>query len=114
MSRLRLLQRTAVGIVLTAPILALLPSPANAIGRYDSVTMSCASIRSTIRAEGAVIMRWPSSQSASRTLYDRFVANERFCGPNEDTEWKSIPAADSRQCRLFRCAPQKQRRFFFR
>ena len=43
--------------------LTLLPLQAQAISRYNSTSMSCAQVRATVRAEGAVIMRWRSSRS---------------------------------------------------
>jgi hypothetical protein len=74
---------------------------AHAISRYTSTSMSCASIKSAIRSEDAVILRWKSSQGNPR--YDRFVANSGYCDHRERAVPAYVPSSDQKSCAVKNC-----------
>ncbi len=78
-------------------------SPAFAISRYNSQSMSCQSARAAIHNEGAVILRYPSKRVQGMTLYDRYIRNSRYCEANEYAEWTTIPTKDNPRCRVLNC-----------
>lgn len=78
-------------------------SPALAISRYNSQSMSCQSARAAVHNEGAVILRYPSKRVAGMSLYDRYVRNSRFCDANKYAEWTTIPTKDNPRCRVLNC-----------
>jgi hypothetical protein len=87
-------------------------SEASAISRYDSPSMTCAAILSTIRAEGAVILRWPSTENTGNVLYDRFVAGPLHCSAGQTTKSKFIPSAGGKQCAVWRCGEDERFKLF--
>lgn len=54
-------------------------TPALAISRYSSMSMTCAEARAIINRERAVIMRYPARRTPNMTLYDRYVADSGAC-----------------------------------
>jgi hypothetical protein len=76
-------------------------SPASAIYRVSSVGRTCATLRSIIDQQGAVLVTHPGTGGAG-TLYDRYVSWQGLCGPGYVTEDGWVPAKDG-QCRLSRC-----------
>ena len=86
--------------------LCVLASEAQAISRYNPTTMSCGEVKSTVRREGAVILRWTSPRGLP--LYNRYVANERFCRFNEEAETAYVPSSDRKSCPVYEC---RQRSF---
>ncbi|HRO66136.1 MAG TPA: hypothetical protein PL182_01075 [Pseudobdellovibrionaceae bacterium] len=54
--------------------------------------MSCAQLKQMVADEGAVIIY------SSNHIYDRFVANQQYCASGQETEWKTVNAADDAQC----------------
>lgn len=90
-------------VLLTALAIGVIATQAHAISRYQSMRMSCDEVRSAIRSEGAVILRWQSKTVANLPRYDRFVSDSRFCGSNEITAFASVPTRDSRACTVKKC-----------
>lgn len=90
-------------VILTAGLAMFAAGPAVAINRYNSETMTCAKVQSTIRAEGAAIMRYRSKTSPSLVLYDRYVANANHCAWRETTEYRYIPSKNDPTCRVLAC-----------
>jgi hypothetical protein len=88
----------AIGCAVMA--LALVPLQAQAISRYSSPSLSCATIQSRIQSEGAVILRWTQPPDIQR--YNRFVANSQFCDSGQTTAATAIPSADG-QCGVWEC-----------
>ncbi len=88
-------------LVFTAALLA--ATPALAISRYNSQTISCDRARAAIHNEGAVILRYPSTRVRGMTLYDRYVRNSRMCDANEYAEWTTVPTKDNPKCRVLNC-----------
>lgn len=89
--------------VLLALCLLSLASEAQAISRYDSTSMTCAQVQSSIDLEGAVILRYRSPRDPSIERSDRYVRDRRFCKHNERAETTMVPSADSRACPVREC-----------
>jgi hypothetical protein len=87
--------------VLMATGLVLLSAEAHAISRYNSTSMSCNEIRATIRAEGAVILRWRSDSGNPR--FGRFVYHGGFCESGTRAEISYIPSSDRSSCLVREC-----------
>ena len=87
--------------VLIALSLMLVPLEAHAISRYNSTSMSCGEINATVRAEGAVILRWRGNTGAQR--YGRFVAHGGFCESGTRAEISYVPSADRNSCLVREC-----------
>jgi len=84
-------------------LIAVSSSQALAISRVDTHNKSCAAVKSIISNEGAVILRYPSKQDASRTLYDRYVRDRHSCQLGQVTDRTTVPTADNPACRVERC-----------
>jgi hypothetical protein len=74
---------------------------AQAISRSNSTSMSCERIRATVRAEGAVILRWRGKSGVLR--YGRFVAHGGFCESGTRAETSYVPARDRGSCPVYEC-----------
>lgn len=83
--------------------LCLAAVPAQAISRYNSLSMSCARIQAVIRSEGAVILRYVSARNPSLPLFDRYVANDGFCDFGEYAQVAWVPASDTPSCPVMSC-----------
>ena len=92
-------------VLLAALGIALITGQAHAISRYQSMRMSCDDVRSAIRSEGAVILRWQSKTVTNLPRYDRFVSDSRFCTSNEVATFASVPTEDSHACAVKKCEP---------
>lgn len=103
MDRTGLAARASVTFLAVAAGLALLSTEADAISRYNSKSMSCAAIKAKIQAEGAVILRWPSTQNPGNTLFGRFVANKNYCSFGELLVRTTVPSADRKSCAVYKC-----------
>ena len=87
-----------------------------AISRHDPTAMSCADVQATIAREGAVILRYRSARTPSLPLYDRYVADGRYCTTGEIVYPASVPAADTGACPVHLCKIpdlDDRDRFFF-
>jgi hypothetical protein len=89
--------------LLLASCMILVAGPAGAISRYVSTGMSCARVHDIIRNEGAAIMRYPSRFHPGNILYDRYVADSRFCDAGKAANLTTIPAADRANCPVYNC-----------
>jgi len=89
-------------LAIIVPIV-LLASDASAISRYQTNTMSCASVQAALQRDGVAILRYPSPNNPSLPLYDRYVSDRRFCAANQRADLRSVPAADTSQCRVRKC-----------
>ncbi|MBP1850651.1 hypothetical protein [Rhizobium halophytocola] len=87
----------------------LLAGPAAAISRYQSKSLNCEQARQTIRSEGAVILRYPSTHVQGMTLYDRYVRDNAQCDPHEFADWVTVPTRDAPKCRVLACKPRPDR-----
>jgi hypothetical protein len=66
--------------------------------RPSTLDMTCREARSIVARAGAIVL------STGRHTYDRFVASDSYCQPDEYAYATSAPTADARQCPLgYRC-----------
>ncbi len=77
-----------------------------AISRHDPTGMSCAEVHATIAREGATILRYQSRRTPGLPLYDRYVADGRFCTRGEVFYPTTVPAADTGSCPVHICKVQ--------
>ena len=84
-------------------LLILVPAEAQAISRYRSTSLSCNEVKSIVRNEGAVLMRWTSQRVRNLPRFERIVARESFCEYYETTDLITIPTADRAECPVLRC-----------
>jgi len=84
-------------------IAAAIATPAAAISRYNTASMSCAKAQQAVRSEGAVILRYASKRTPGMTLYGRYVRNDQFCEGHEIAEITYIPTADANSCPVLEC-----------
>ena len=98
-------------ILIAASLLA--ASPALAISRYNSQSMSCAAARQAVLEQRAVIFRYPSKRVAGMTLYDRYVRDNRQCDSHEYAERAYIPTRDNPKCPVLACEPLPDAPFGF-
>jgi hypothetical protein len=80
-------------------------SPAAAISRYNSQSMTCAEARQRVIDEGAVILRYPSTKVRGMTLYDRYVTRSAQCDSHEYAERAYVPTQDEPRCPVLSCEP---------
>lgn len=83
--------------------LVLIAGEAHAISRYTVTSMNCAEIKAALQSEGAAILQWRSPRDASLPLYGRYVADRRFCQPEQVTESTFVPARDAKSCLVRKC-----------
>lgn len=91
--------------MLIAICLLLMSAEAQAISRYNSMSMTCPTVWGVIVDEGAVILRWRSSRNPNLPLYGRFVRDDGFCAPSERVQFSYIPTKDRPSCRVLECKP---------
>jgi hypothetical protein len=89
--------------VLLALCLSLAATQAHADQRYMSTGMSCDKVQSTIRRDGAAVMRWSSTRVSGLPLYGRYVRSLQFCVGGQVLESAYIPAADTYSCQVQEC-----------
>jgi len=78
-------------------------SSANAISRVQTAKNDCSAIRATLIREGAAILRYTSKRGLP--LYDRYVSSSLLCESPSVGVWASVPARDTKSCRVIRCDP---------
>ena len=97
----------AVSIVLVAAsTIGLSASHVFAQGRPSTLNMTCAQAQSFVRSAGAVVL------STGGHTYDRFVATQAFCTPDEELVPTWAPTRDTPQCMVgYRCEMRRSWRF---
>jgi len=96
------MQKFRHGVILGIGLL-LVAGEAQAISRYNSMSMSCEAARAAIQQEGAVILRYTSKRVANLPLYGRYVRAGNQCANGEIAERATVPTADDAQCRVLIC-----------
>ena len=81
-------------------------TPAHAVKRANSATLSCDQAKALIEREGAVMVHYPSKNVAGLTLFDRFVANRSYCSVQMTTKSKTVPTATG-PCKLLVCVQRE-------
>lgn len=85
--------RTLIALVVLG-----LTGAAQAQGRPQSPTLSCAANRQSVLANGAIVL------GTGGYTYDRFVAHRGFCQFDEFADPAWVPARDTPQCFVgYRC-----------
>ncbi|MGG6895436.1 MULTISPECIES: hypothetical protein [Rhizobium] len=92
-------------IILLGLLIASASTPALAISRYNSMSMTCAEAKATINRERAVIMRYPARRTSKMTLYDRYVADSRACDVGYYADQDYLPTKDRASCPVYICRP---------
>ncbi len=80
-------------------------TPALAISRYNSMSMTCAEAKAVINRERAVIMRYPARRTPNMTLYDRYVADSGACDIGYYAYQDYLPTKDRVSCPVYICRP---------
>ncbi len=98
-----------IGLAIMVSGACLAAGQAQAISRYDPTRMSCDAIQDRVAREGAVILRYTSKRNMP--VYDRYVADSRFCPAGQARARAYVPSADARSCPVYRCVqPEFERR----
>jgi hypothetical protein len=83
-------------IAITA-LLSLSAIAANAQTRVDTTSTSCARIRAILDQNGSAILRQRSTSGI-------YVKDGRYCGIGQTAQPASVPASDTGNCLVQRCA----------
>jgi hypothetical protein len=75
---------------------------AASLNRFEARTMSCDSLATIIRHEGAVVL-WVPSKAGGGILYDRYVASARYCMPGGRVREKAVASSDRPDCPVMAC-----------
>ncbi len=78
-----------------------------AISTYISPSLTCSTIKSHIKNQGAVILRWTSPRTGN-PIYNRYVRNANYCNVGQTTRPKYVPASDTQKCRVFYCVRRER------
>ncbi len=78
-------------------------SPALAISRYNSLSLTCDAARQKVINEGAAVLRYPSTRVQGMTLYDRYVTRNEQCDAHEYAERSYVPTRDNPRCPVLNC-----------
>ena len=89
-------------LILGASLLA--ATQAQAISRYNSLTMTCAEANEAAAREGAVILRYPSQWVRGLTLFERAVRDRNQCANQEIIERRFVSTSDMQRCPVRACA----------
>ena len=82
-------------------LIAAASGPAHAISRIETTSTECSAIRGTLVREGAAILRHTSPRGLP--IYDRYVSSSLLCPGNSIGVWASVPARDTKSCRVIAC-----------
>jgi len=111
--------RSVLKLASIALAISLVSVEAQAISRYNSTSMSCASIQARVHAEGAILLRWRSKRNPSLPLGGRFVRSSGFCDLHLHASTTYVPSSDRKSCPVRKCKrlnsfEEKYRFFRFR
>jgi hypothetical protein len=101
MKQTRITPYVVTAAALAAFGVSLVAFDAQAISRYTSTSMSCSSVKATVKSQGAVILRWTSSQGNPR--HGRYVASTGYCDPGERAVTAYVPSSDKKSCAVKTC-----------
>lgn len=90
-------------LIVVTSFVTLLAGPALAISRYETMSLGCREVQTTLQKEGAAILRWRSPRDPSLPIYGRYVSDARFCSSDEVSEFATVPTADRRACPVRKC-----------
>lgn len=93
-------------ITLIALCASLACSPAYAISTYNPTKMTCEKLKATVKAQGAVTLRWTSTMTPGVPRYGRYVRDSSFCNiPSDWAVGTLVPSLDKKSCRVLICRP---------
>ena len=90
-----------------AVLLGIAPVEAWAIVRYMVQDMTCAEVQDAVQRDGVAIL-YRKAGNAGVPIYDRYVANQSFCQPGQQTIKETVPTADTRSCRVSKCIDENR------
>lgn len=100
MSHWRRRGRIATRTLLMALVITAVARPALAQERPNSLTLNCAVLTDMVSERGSAVIATGSS------LFDRYVANRRFCDASQTIQPARLPTLDQPHCFLgYRCIP---------
>lgn len=76
-------------------VLALALCSTAAYARPNTTAMTCATAQDLVAREGSIVLN-----TGAPGLYERFVANARFCGNSEDAAAAYVTTADADSCKI--------------
>ncbi|MEQ8479856.1 MAG: hypothetical protein RIC18_04290 [Hoeflea sp.] len=97
--------RTIPAAALLAAGVSISAAPASAISRIETTRTDCSAIRAALVREGAAILRHTSKKGLP--IYDHYVSSSLQCPGNSVGVWASVPARDTRSCRVIACDANK-------
>lgn len=86
---------------LVAAVMGVATTNTSAISRIETTKTDCSAIRATLIREGAAILRHTSKRGLP--IYDRYVSSSLMCQSPDVGVWASVPARDTKSCRVIRC-----------
>ncbi|MCO5065183.1 MAG: hypothetical protein M9924_12320 [Rhizobiaceae bacterium] len=87
----------------TVALLVVATGQAQAITRYQTMSMTCAQVQAALKRDGVAILRWQSKRTPGLPLYGRYVSDGRYCDRGEVIDLDSVPTADKRSCTVKQC-----------
>ncbi len=76
-----------------------------ALAQYETPVISCGRAQAAVRANGAAVIH------STRSIYDRYVTDQRFCVLGETTQAAWIVTTDNPQCFVgYRCVARDYNR----
>lgn len=70
---------------------------------YNPRKMQCEAVQQSIRANGAVTLRYTSTRVRNLPLYNRYVRNSAYCSSDEFATPANVPTLDNPNCRVNIC-----------
>lgn len=100
-----------LSVLAAASALIAVALPAHATVRVNTLSRTCDAVQSIIAQNGAAILRYNSTRRPDLPLYDRYVADVRFCVFGERTKREYVPTRDVPSCPVLSCIrPERERR----
>ena len=94
-------------IAIILSLLAMLPASwstgALAAREYNPTEMTCSDLKSVVKKEGVVQLRWRSPDNPSIVRYGEYVAHNGLCSVGQRELSTMVPASDTRSCRVNQC-----------
>jgi hypothetical protein len=96
----------AAAALIAGSMCGLFVPEAAAQGRPSTLNMSCGQAQASVQQRGAIVL------STGQHTFDRFVASQRFCTPDEELVPTWAPTRDNPQCLVgYRCEMRRSWRF---
>jgi hypothetical protein len=73
------------------------------MSRYDTRQLSCNRIQAILKSEGTAVLRYPSPRNPGNIIYDTYSAKSGKCKTGGFGKRATVPAANTKSCKVFRC-----------